>query len=361
MVDRPHRTAFGAGMLALATAGMALVLLPFWKAIFWAVVLGILFWAPRQALVRWLGGRKSLVSLLIVLLIFVFVLIPALLIAALIVDGAVTVVAQVHSGELQPGQIFEALSARFPKVMELLAHVGFDTTTMKATLGQWFASVAQFAVTKIAYVGQGASLLVVQAFLTLYVLFALLQNGDKIYQSFFGVLPLPHHSKERFFEAFSEMAVATIKGMIVVGVVQGILGGLIFWLLDVESAVFWGAMMALLSVVPPFGAAVVWVPAGVMVALNGNVFDGLILLAFGTVVISASDNLVRPIVVGESSSVPGYIVLVTTLGGLVSFGLTGLVLGPVIASLFLSAWQLFDEVEKKPSKISTEPRNGNGS
>ena len=115
--------------------------------------------------------------------------------------------------------------------------------------------------------------------------------------------------------------------------------------------------MGLLSVVPPFGAGFIWAPAGLMMMLNGNIGAGLILLTFGAGVISTSDNIVRPIVVGRSSSVPSYLVLVTTLGGLAMFGLTGLVLGPVIASLFLSAWQLFDEAERVETSSEQPDRN----
>ena len=354
MLKRPHLTAFGTGILVLATVGMAVVLIPFWKAIFWAVVLAILCWPLRQALVHKLGGGRSVASLLVVLLILVFILIPALLVAGLIVDGAIRVIAKVQSGALPPKEVLEALPTHFPWLTDLLSKVQLDIESVKAMLGQGILSGTQFALTKIASVGQGASLLFLQAFVAIVILFALLHNGDKIYQACFDTIPLPAENKERFFQAFSEMAVATIKGMVFVGIVQGTLGGLIFWYVGIESAVFWGALMALLSALPLMGAGLVWAPAGIVLVLNGDVFNGLLLLAFGAAVISTADNVVRPIVVEVSSSLPGYVALVTTLGGLVTFGLTGLVLGPVIASLFLSAWQLFDEVERQTLKPESE-------
>ncbi len=294
------------------------------------------------------------------LVILVFIFIPVLLVAGLVADGAMALIAQIQSGAFQPGAIFETLPTRFPKASNFVSSLGFDIAALKETLGQGFVSVAEFAVSNLAQIGQSASAFAFQTFLALYVLFAVLQNGDSIYRSFFDAIPLTFHQKKKFFGSFAEMSGATIKGMVSVGIVQAILGGTIFWLLGIESASFWGALMGLLSVVPPFGAGFIWGPAGVMMVLNGNVTGGLILLAFGAGVISMSDNVVRPIVVGRSSSVPGYLVLVTTLGGLAMFGLTGLVLGPVLASLFLSAWQLFGEGETKATfeqqNKESEPR-----
>lgn len=356
MYDRPRRTVFGTSVIILATVGMLVVLSPFWAAIFWAIVLAILFWPLRQRLVDRVPGRTAVTSGLIIVLIVIFILLPAFLIAGLIADGAAAVVTQIQSGAFKPAEVFETLPTRFPKVAEFLPQLGLDISVIKSMVGQGIVSAGQFAVSNIAVIGQSASAFLFHVFLALYMLFALLQNGDRIYRSFYDSFPASKHNKERFFAAFSDMAVATIKGMVSVGIVQAILGGAIFWVLGVPSPVFWGALMGLFSVVPPFGAGFIWGPAGLMMMLNGNIQGGLILLAFGASVISMSDNVVRPIVVGRASSVPGYLVLVTTLGGLAMFGLTGLVLGPVIASLFLSVWQLFDEAEHETGVASRSDR-----
>lgn len=362
MYDPNRRTIFGSSVVVLATVGMLLVLSPFWAAIFWAIVLAILFWPLRQRLVDRVPGRTAVTSGLIIVLIVIFILLPAFLVAGLIADGAAAVVSQIQSGAFKPAEVLEKLPAQFPRVANALPKLGLDIDVVKSMVGQGFVSAGQFAVSNIAVIGQSASAFLFNVFLALYVLFALLQNGDQIYRSFYNSFPASEHSKQRFFGAFSDMAVATIKGMVSVGIVQAMLGGAIFWILDVPSPVFWGALMGLFSVVPPFGAGFIWGPAGVMMILNGNLQGGLILLAFGAGVISMSDNVVRPIVVGRASSVPGYMVLVTTLGGLAMFGLTGLVLGPVIASLFLSVWRLFDEVEHETgNSAASQERDGSPS
>lgn len=169
MQDRFRHTTFSTGVLILATIGMSIVLLPFWKAIFWAVVLAILFWPLRQSVVRWLRGRKTIASILIVLLVMIFVLIPAFLVAGLIVDGAVAIVEQIRSGAFRPGEILGSLPERFPRATEFLARFGMDFESLRKMSGQAFVSGAQFAATNVAVIGQSASAFVFQVVLALYV------------------------------------------------------------------------------------------------------------------------------------------------------------------------------------------------
>lgn len=124
---------------------------------------------------------------------------------------------------------------------------------------------------------------------------------------------------------------------------QGVLGGLIFFFLGINGAVFWGAVMALVSVLPAVGAALIWVPAAVFLIIGGSWVKGAILLAYGTLVISMSDNVLRPVVVGRQTRMPDYLVLFSTIGGLAVLGVSGFVLGPVIAALFLVSWELVAE------------------
>jgi predicted PurR-regulated permease PerM len=335
---------FATLLLGLLTVGLAIVLYPFWKAIFWAVIFSILFW-PLQ--LRWkvrLGGRSGTAAVLIVLLILFSVLIPAFVIASLISDGAELVFlnakAGMESDSFQLGSTFETLQKRFPGVFSALKFLGIDIEHLKNWLRGAVISVGQFFAGNLASIGQGAASFAFQLLLMLYLTFAFLCQGDRVYAAVFRVLPLDIDQKRIFSTTFASMAVATIKGTAAVGIAQGILGSLIFWAMGIESAVFWGAIMALLSVIPPFGAGFIWGPAALILILNGDWGKGLTLFAYGTIIISMSDNVIRPIIVGRASSVPDYLVLLTTLGGLISFGITGLVVGPVIAALFLSAWQM---------------------
>lgn len=332
---------FGIFVLALATFGLLVVLSPFTFAIFWAVVFAILFWPQQKKWASRLGGRTGAASSLIVMFILIFILAPTFFVAGLIIDDGIAIVERIQSGSVQPLEILSRLEVRFPKLAQFISSAGIDLNATKSKFSDSALSIGNFVLSNTLKIGQGASAFVFQFFILLYILFALLKNGDKIYKSFFEAIPLTNHQKETLFSTFAEMSVATLKGMVSVGLVQGLLGAGIFWILGLESPFFWGALMALLSVAPPFGAGFIWGPASVYLILSGSPMQGFVLLAFGVGIISMSDNIVRPFVVGRSSSVPSYLVLVTTLGGLAVFGLTGLILGPILTALFLSAWQLF--------------------
>ena len=122
---------------------------------------------------------------------------------------------------------------------------------------------------------------------------------------------------------------------------QGALGGLIFWALDLNAPVLWGVVMAFLSLLPAVGAAVVWLPMAIYLFISGQVVQGSVLMAFGVLVIGLVDNILRPILVGKDTKMPDYVVLLSTIGGMALFGLNGFVIGPVIAAMFMAAWDLF--------------------
>ncbi|MEZ0047941.1 putative PurR-regulated permease PerM [Bradyrhizobium sp. USDA 327] len=181
-----------------------------------------------------------------------------------------------------------------------------------------------------------ASLLVM-----LYLLFFLLRDGDELNARIRDALPLHPSYTAEILNAFTLAVRGTIKGIVLVALIQGALGGLIFWLLGLTAPLLAGALMALLSLLPVLGSALVWVPIALYLLVAGSVTKGIILLAFGTFVIGLADNFLRPILVGQSIQMPSYVVLIATLGGLAAFGANGFVIGPLVAAMFLTAWQIY--------------------
>ena len=194
-----------------------------------------------------------------------------------------------------------------------------------------------------AAIGQNALGLVVSFFVMLYLLFFLLRDGDALARRIRDAVPLHIAQQNALFRRFATVIRATVKGSIVVAIVQGALGGLIFWLLGIEGALLWGAVMAVLSLLPAVGAGLVWLPVSLYLLVTGAIWQGIVLIAFGALVISMVDNVLRPILVGGDTKIPDYLVLIATLGGITIFGVNGLVIGPVIAAMFLAAWDLFSE------------------
>jgi predicted PurR-regulated permease PerM len=181
----------------------------------------------------------------------------------------------------------------------------------------------------------------------LYVLFFLLRDGSKLSWQVAEAVPLRRAQTEELLKQFAAVVRATVKGNVAVALIQGGLGGFAFWYLDVPGAVLWGAFMALLSLLPAIGAALVWGPVALYKMFTGDLASGIGLVVWGTIVIGLVDNVVRPMLVGRETRLPDYVVLVATVGGIGLFGLNGFVIGPVIAAMFIACWDLLKQVRQE--------------
>jgi predicted PurR-regulated permease PerM len=178
-------------------------------------------------------------------------------------------------------------------------------------------------------------------FFMLYLLFFLLRDGAALTAKISQAIPLSLDYKHHLFSKFTTVVRAAVKGNIAVAAAQGMLGGLIFWFLGIEGALLWGFVMGILSLLPAVGAGLIWAPVAIYFLFTGAIWQGVVLILFGVLVIGLVDNLLRPILVGKTTQLPDYVILISTLGGMVLFGLNGFVIGPVIAAMFIAAWDLF--------------------
>ena len=180
----------------------------------------------------------------------------------------------------------------------------------------------------------------------LYVLFFLFRDGRAIARNIRAAMPFGADYNQALLDKFTAVVRATVKGNIVIAVIQGTIGGVAFWLLGIKGALLWGVLMTFLSLLPAVGSALVWVPTAGYLLLAGSPWKALVLVVVGVLVIGLVDNLLRPQLVGKDTRLPDYVVLVSTIGGLSLFGINGFIIGPLIAALFLVVWELFrDEQE----------------
>jgi len=188
--------------------------------------------------------------------------------------------------------------------------------------------------------GQDLFTLVISLFITLYLAFFLTRDGASIVRSIRMAIPLPPDHKQELLERFGTVLRATVKGNLVVALVQGMLGGLAFWVLGVNGALLWAVLMAALSLLPAVGAGLVWVPVALYLFAVDQVWQGAALVAWGVLVIGLADNVLRPLLVGKDTGMPDYLVLITTLGGIAAMGINGFVIGPTIAAMFVAVWHI---------------------
>ena len=335
-------------LLALVTVAFIWILLPFYGAVFWAVILGIIFAPMQRRLQVKVGWNRNLTSLATLMVCLVIAILPVIITSALLVQEGATLYKNVESGKLDVAGYIEQFKNFLPPYFQhLLDRFGMGNLEgLREKIVKSAMQGSQFFATQAFSFGQGTFDFLVSFFIMLYLLFFLLRDGPELVRKVRTAVPLAEPQKRRLQLKFNRVVRATVKGNVLVAVTQGALGGLIFWFLDIPSALLWAVLMAFLSLLPAVGAGIVWAPVAAYFLLSGSIWQGVVLGLFGVFVIGLVDNVLRPILVGKDTKMPDYLILISTLGGLSVFGLNGFVIGPLVAALFMSSWALF--VESKP-------------
>jgi predicted PurR-regulated permease PerM len=330
-------------LLVVVSAALAWILLPFYGTILWGSIIALLFAPLHRWLLPRLAQRRTPAALLTLLVVLVMVVLPLALIAAALAREATGVYEQLQSGELNATRYFRGVFNALPDwVTAWLDRFGLvDFNTLQKRLTDALARGSQFIATQALGLGQLTFELIVDLFITLYLAFFLIRDGDALAHALRHAVPLATAHRRELVGKFTVVIRATVKGNLLVAALQGLLGGLAFWFLGVKGALLWGVVMAFLSLLPAVGAALVWAPVALYFLFTGALWQGAALIAWGVLVIGLIDNLLRPILVGKDTQLPDYVVLMTTLGGMVVFGINGFVLGPAIAAMFVAVWHIY--------------------
>ncbi len=315
----------------------------FLQPVFWAAVLAVIFYPVQNRWLRITRQRRSLASLLTTLTIFFIVILPLIFVGIAVSNEAINLYQRIQSGEIDLQGLLQRITNMLPIAQDTLNEFGIDLNQLKEQLSGAALSTSQFLASQAVSVGQNALRFAALFFLTLYFLFFFLRDGPNWMKHIIRALPLGDNREQTLVDKFATVSRATIKGTLVVGVVQGGLGGLAFWILGIGAPVFWAVIMTLLSLLPAIGTALIWLPAAIILIVTGEVVKGIILIIVGGLLIGMVDNVLRPILVGRDTKMPDVLVLLATLGGLALFGISGFVIGPIIAALFLAVWQMFEE------------------
>ncbi|MEX8520348.1 MAG: AI-2E family transporter [Leptothrix sp. (in: b-proteobacteria)] len=330
--------------LLLAASALALgwVLLPFYGAIMWSLIIAMLFVPVYRWLLPRLKQRHNIAAGLVMLLVLVAGVLPFAVMTASLAREASVVYQHIDSGDWSPALylrgLFDALPAWMTALLERTGVADFDILQRQVTTA--LSQGSRFIAAQAFSIGLDTFAFVASLGVTLYLAFFLVRDGDELAQIAESALPIPPQYKRELVDKFMAVVRATVKGSLLVAAIQGALGGLAFWLLDVNGALLWAVLMAFLSLLPLIGASIVWVPVAVYFLLVGAAWKTLVLIAYGVVVHGLVDNLLRPILVGKDARMPDYVVMITTLGGMAAFGMNGFIIGPTIAAMFIAIWHL---------------------
>jgi predicted PurR-regulated permease PerM len=333
-------------ILVAISVAFGWILWPFAGAILWAVLLSIIFSPWYQLLVARIPRWRNTASSATVLLIAILVVFPLTVVATVLLHEVSGLVDRFQSGELDLQRSLSEFRSSLPEgVANLLTQFELKgLPAVRERLSTGLTQGWQLIAGQVLSFGQVTVNFLLGVSVMLYLLFYLLRDGDTLLAYVQRAIPLPPEQQQVLASTFTATVRGVLKGGLLVAVVQGILGGLIFWVLGVGTPILWGALMAVLSLLPVLGAGLVWLPTAIYLLLTGSLWKGIVLLVFGTLVISTIDNILRPLLVGTDVKMPSYLVLVSTLGGIAIFGVNGFVIGPLLAALFLTTWELYLQV-----------------
>ncbi|MFZ2397772.1 MAG: AI-2E family transporter [Smithella sp.] len=332
-------------LLAFITGLLAYILKPFFFAVFWAVLIASVF-APLYKFINKKIVNPNICAGITMMGIILCLILPVGLLIDLLIMEIIDIYQSFNSYSSNwIGTLSEALKALSKK--PIFASLNLDQAFLINKSQEAFKVLTSYVFSHISEFTQNTILVVVQFAVMLYSLFFFLRDGERLVKTITENIPVDNKHLEHFINQFLTTAKASLKFTFIIGGIQGFLGGMIFYITGIERALVWGVLMFALSIVPAIGCSLIWAPAGIIMLLLGNIWQGITILIFGSLVISSVDNLLRPVLLGRDTQMHSLLIFLSTLGGIAAMGFSGFILGPVIASLFLAGWKLFPEIYQK--------------
>ncbi len=312
----------------------------FLMAIFLAGIFSALSYPLYRRFERWFNGRRSLASITTLLIIVFVVLLPLGGLLGITTGQAIKVGEAVKPWVERQLAEPDAISGALKSLPFYDRIIPYRSLILKKA-GEMVGGISGFLINRLSSVTLGTVNFLFMLFIMLYTMFFFLMDGDKLIDKILYYLPLEDHDERRILNKFTSVTRATLKGTAVIGLLQGVLAGSAFAVVGIDSAVFWGAIMAVLSFIPGIGSALVWGPAVIILAATGHAAKAIGLGLFCAAVVGSIDNFLRPILVGRDTQMHELMILFGTLGGIIMFGVVGVIIGPIIAALFVTVWDIY--------------------
>jgi predicted PurR-regulated permease PerM len=308
-----------------------------------------------RRLLRGFGGRRAAASVVTLLSLVLLVLGPLVFVLTIVAGEAVRLTDNVTPWVQQMVNEPERLNTyldRIPGINRIEPY----RETLLTKAGEFSGSLGRVIASSLSSTTRGTFALIVDFFMLLYAMFFFLIDGRRYLDTILRYLPLRESEQNEMLQRFVSVTRATLKGTLLIGIVQGTLGGVMFAILGISGAVLWGLLMIVFSVLPLIGGALIWVPAAIVLAIQGEWVKALILTGFCSIVIGSIDNLLRPRLVGHDTQMSDLLILFSTLGGIAVFGAIGFIIGPIIAALFVTTWEIFGRAYREDLDVEPAPQ-----
>ncbi|EKD58690.1 MAG: protein of unknown function UPF0118 [uncultured bacterium] len=312
---------------------------PFLMPILLAAILAVVFQRPYNFFVKMTNDRRKISAFFISFLGIIAFTSFFLIIVGLVLNEASNFY-HTTFGAQQSQQFLDNMVNNINNNI-LLKTVGFDNLVNAETIRNSFSQLGQnaFAIFQKTY--QSVASLIFFTVIMFFTLYYFLIGGKELVKDIMYLSPLRDEHEKVLIKKFISISRATIKGTLIVGLVQGSIGATLFAIVGIPSAIVWGIVMMLLSLIPMLGTGLIWLPAAIIMFLMGNVWQGVTILIVGAGVISTIDNFLRPKLVGSDTQMHPLIVFFATLGGISMLGFLGFIVGPIIVALFLALWEIY--------------------
>ena len=309
-------------------------------ALFMAGLFSALLTPAYRKLCLRIGGREVTASIIMIVAVFVLILVPLSILVGIVVGQAMSVSQSVtpwiQEFANQPSELNRYLE-KIPFYENLLPY----RAMIVEKLGQAVGNISTFLINSLSSFTKMTLNALIGIVIMFYSMFFLLISGELLLRKILYFLPLRDEDEQLLLHRFTSVTVATLKGTMIIGIIQGTICGAAFALAGIQGAVFWGTVMAVLSFIPAFGTSLAWGPAMIILLFQGDYWGALILLAICGGIAGNIDNLLRPRLVGKDTQMHDLFVLFSTLGGISMFGILGIIIGPIIAALFITLWELY--------------------
>ena len=320
------------------------LIIPFFSPICWAAVFTIIF-APLYDKLYARLKSKGWSSIIVTLFIIILIIGPIAYLFGALVSEAVNAVNKVNT-MIKTGELQQTLSFNLPwleTVKEKLSqYYDLSTFNLDQFIKNSIESISGIILNQTSWLIANMTRLIFYFVLMVFTMYYFFKDGELVIHKMKRLMPLTQDQIEVTFKQLRDVIQATMYGGVVVALIQGIIGGILFAIMGIPSPVFWGAIMAFLSIIPILGAFLIYIPAGIILIIGGSYIKGIIVIAIGTLVISQIDNVIRPFLISGKTSIHPLMLFFTIMGGVYLFGLLGVVLGPMIAAVFVTILKIFE-------------------
>jgi len=333
------------------------ILKPFLFSLFWAGIFSLVLYPIYERLTKLLRNKSAISSLLMTLITFCIFVIPLFLITSSLAIEMIDIYKTVQSkGEfekltdlLNKLNEFSTLKAIIPSSIIQFLEKSFNISNINlhAIALKSIGSSSKYLLNLIQNLAGNLTSFLFNFVIMIFALFFFFRDGKKIYREFLYLIPMDESQKDKISKIFSDTIDGVILGSVVIAILQGLLIGLMFWILGISYPMLSGALSFLLSFLPAVGAAIVWFPVGIYLLLTGSIIKGIILLLFGFLILSTIDNIIRPLIIGGKVKLPTLFLFLSIIGGIHVFGFSGIVLGPVIVAVFISFIEIYKQTYKE--------------